>query len=96
MYLLQLYSVVKRCQYTKILVMSTSKISNINKLVGLNIRSMRVKKEYTQELLAEKADLSKNSVSSIERGQMSPTLETLDKIAKALNTTISAITNIDE
>ena len=96
MYLLQLYGVVIKCQYTKIMVMNTGKVSNINKLVGLNIRSIRVKKEFTQEMLAEKAELSKNTVSSIERGQMSPTLESLEKIALALNTTISVITKIED
>ena len=39
----------------------------------------------SQEKLAEFADLSKNSIGAIERGESSPSIDTLDAIAKAFS-----------
>ena len=53
-------------------------------LVGKRIRFFREQDELTQAQLAEKTGLSDNFIGLIERGIKHPTLETLDKIAKAL------------
>jgi transcriptional regulator with XRE-family HTH domain len=57
------------------------KISN---KVGLRIRELRRIAGLTQAELAEVANLSNNYIGAIERGQRSPALETIDKIAIAL------------
>lgn len=49
-----------------------------------NVRHYRQVKGYTSEQLAVYAGLSKDTVLTIERGQHSPTLRTLEKLADAL------------
>lgn len=43
------------------------------KLFGVRIKSLRERKGWTQENLAEKMDISPNYLSSIERGKENPT-----------------------
>ena len=45
--------------------------------VGKNIRKYRLMRKLRQEDLAEKADLSINYVGAIERGEKTPSLESL-------------------
>ena len=52
--------------------------------VGLNIKSLRVKREFKQDDLADFALLSKNSIGKIERGQQNFTIDTLYAIAEVL------------
>ena len=54
------------------------------RLLGDAIRSERQAAEYSQEQLAEKANLSTVFISRVERGKESPSLDSLVKIAKAL------------
>ena len=63
--------------------MDTSKLVNITSLVGLTIKLERVKNNWSQEELAFKADLNKNSIGSIERGTSTPSIETVERIAAA-------------
>jgi transcriptional regulator with XRE-family HTH domain len=57
----------------------------VYKTLGENIRSARVKAGLSQEQLAEKADLSRNYIGNVERAEYKITVETLARIAKALN-----------
>ena len=52
--------------------------------VRRNIVKIRLKKGWTQEHLAFEADVSKAGLCTIESGQRSPTIKTLEKIANAL------------
>jgi transcriptional regulator with XRE-family HTH domain len=54
------------------------------RLLGEAIRAERKEAGFSQEKLAEKADLSTVFISRIERGRESPTVDNLVKIAKAL------------
>jgi transcriptional regulator with XRE-family HTH domain len=58
--------------------------------VGRIIRQLREKKNLTQQALAEQSGLSRNTLSLIERGQSSPTVSTLKRLADALNVDINA------
>lgn len=69
---------------------------NINKRIGTKIKLERVKRNWSQEELAEKADLSKNSVGAIERGTSSPTVETLAKIADAFGIPLNDLTDVSK
>jgi transcriptional regulator with XRE-family HTH domain len=57
--------------------------------VGEQIRQIRRWRGLTQSDLAEASGLSSNTLSLIERGQSSPTLSTLQKIAAALQIDIN-------
>jgi transcriptional regulator with XRE-family HTH domain len=49
-----------------------------------NVRRIRGKKNLSQKALADKVGISVSYVSMLERGQRSPPLETVEKVAKAL------------
>lgn len=59
--------------------------------VGLNIKLARVKENLTQEQLAERADISSSYVSAIERGKQSVSLEYMNRIAEALNVSVTEL-----
>ena len=69
---------------------------NINEKLGIKIRFLRIKMKLSQEQFSELAGLSKNSIGMIERGQMSPTLETLEKIAIALKIELKELVDVSE
>ena len=54
------------------------------RLLGEAVRAKRKEAGFSQEKLAEKADLSSVFISRVERGKESPSLDNLVKIAKAL------------
>ncbi len=52
--------------------------------LGETVLKYRLKAGFSQEALAEKADIHPNYVGRIERGECAPTVEILLKIAGAL------------
>lgn len=54
------------------------------KNLGINVKLARIKAGLKQEELAEKADLSRETIGAVERGEKSPTVETVGAIADAL------------
>jgi len=54
------------------------------KQIGLNIRSLRVKKEFQQKDLADFAQLSTSLIGNIERGEQNFTMSSLWAIAEVL------------
>lgn len=54
-------------------------------MLGERIRSRRMEMRMTQETLAEKADISVNTVSRIEGGQMSMSIGIFIKLVQALD-----------
>ena len=69
---------------------------NINEKLGIKIRFLRIKMKLSQEQFSELAGMSKNAIGMIERGQMSPTLETLEKIANALNIELKELVDVSK
>jgi transcriptional regulator with XRE-family HTH domain len=63
-------------------------MSNINKDVGFNIRTIRQESGISQEKLAALAGLHRAYVGQIERGEKNIGLKNLEKIAKALKVNI--------
>jgi transcriptional regulator with XRE-family HTH domain len=57
-------------------------------ILGETVRAKRTDSGFTQEKLAEKAGLSTVFISRIERGIESPSLDSLVKIAIALETRV--------
>jgi transcriptional regulator with XRE-family HTH domain len=56
--------------------------------VGERIRAFREAKGYSLRNLAEESGLSLNAISRIERGQSSPTVSSLQRLATALSVTV--------
>lgn len=59
------------------------------KALGLNIKAERSRKDLTQAELAEKVDMSENSINAIERGKQIPSAINLYLIAKTLEVDIN-------
>lgn len=62
---------------------------NDNKAIGRTIRFLRKAQYLSQEKLAEKAGLHRTYIGALERGEKSPTIETMTKVVRALNTCLS-------
>jgi len=60
-------------------------------IVGKVIADFRKKKGVSQEVLSGFADIGRTHLSAIERGERKPTLETLYRIANALEVKMSDI-----
>ena len=59
--------------------------------LGERIKALRLERELQQRQLAEKAELTPSMVSQIESGRLTPSLNTLGKIAAALSVPIAAL-----
>lgn len=58
--------------------------STARKTLGKRIRELRKKKGYSQEQLADRADLHRTYIGSIERGEQNVSIDNIAKLAKAL------------
>ncbi len=65
--------------------------SGINQRFGKAIRRRRRELDFSQEELAERAELHRTYISDIERGERNPSLENIGKLAKALNIPIARL-----
>ncbi len=63
---------------------------------GSVLRALRKKAGLTQEQLGFEAELERNFISMLERGERQPTLTTLVKLAKPLGTKASRIVSLVE
>jgi CheY-like chemotaxis protein/DNA-binding XRE family transcriptional regulator len=66
-------------------------ISEKKKEFGAAVKSERTRLGYSQEILAERADLHRTYITDIERGARNLSLETIYKLAGALGVSIEAL-----
>lgn len=66
-------------------------MSNIAKDLGLRIRQLRNEKHMSQEELAFKAGISPAHLGQIERAVKNPTIDTIGKIASALDVPVTEL-----
>ncbi len=71
-------------------------IQDINKKIGIRIKIERFSRKISQEKLAEQSGLNRTTIGYIERGEISPTIETLYKIASALDIELHDLVNISK
>ena len=62
----------------------------------MKIKFERIKKGFSQEELAFRPGINKNTIWKIETGRISPTITTLEKIAKALEIEFNILTDISK
>lgn len=58
-------------------------------LLAWNLRRLRAAKSLSQEMLAADTGIDRAYVSELEREQANPTVDLLDRLAEALETTIA-------
>jgi len=70
-------------------------MSGIEKRLGAKITEIRLSQKLTQAHLAEKVNVSVETISRMERGVSFPSLKTLENIAHSLNTPLKAFFEFD-
>ena len=63
----------------------------IRKRLGSNVKRLRLEKGWSQEDFADRADIHRTYVSDIERANRNPTITIVEKLAKALKVSASAL-----
>ena len=64
---------------------------SIAKIIGERLRAYRIQKGWSQEMLAEKAELHHTYIGQLERGEKNATIESIYKVATALDIPLSAL-----
>jgi transcriptional regulator with XRE-family HTH domain len=68
----------------------------LNGAFGLTIRKLRQKHGLTQEQLGFEADLRRTFISSLELGQKQPSIQTIYKLSKVFDLTMSKLLGLVE
>ena len=66
----------------------------ISEKISKKVKLERNKRDLSQQELAMRAGVDKNTIWKIETGQVSPTIITLEKIAKALEIDFATLTDV--
>jgi transcriptional regulator with XRE-family HTH domain len=66
------------------------------KQIGLNIRKIRLKRDLSQETVALSAEIHPAYFGRLERGEKCPTIDTLYKVAKALDVSLYEVIDCQE
>jgi transcriptional regulator with XRE-family HTH domain len=61
------------------------------RLFGQHVRSLRRARGMTQEVLAERCELSPDTIRRLERGSFSPSLDTLNKVCAGLQLEVGTL-----
>jgi len=64
---------------------------SVEKLIGAQIAKIRNDREITQERLSELINVTPETISRLERGVSMPSIKTLEKISRALHTSMKDI-----
>ncbi|MFC3914390.1 helix-turn-helix domain-containing protein [Pseudaeromonas sharmana] len=65
--------------------------ADFQRLLATRLRQLREQQGWSLEQLAEQAGVSRSNISSIERGQSSPTAAVLDRLATALGIPLASL-----
>jgi transcriptional regulator with XRE-family HTH domain len=66
-------------------------VEGLRDRLGGQLRHLRRERKLTQEALAERSELSVDTVRRVERGTFSPSLETLARLAAGLDVSLHAL-----
>ena len=67
--------------------------NDLTEKLGQKIRIERMKRKMSQEKLAELAELNRNFIGMVERGESNITVKNLENISKAFNMEIKELFN---
>lgn len=76
--------------------MKTKSVSEFSKKICLKVQLERQKRKLSQEQLAASAGLNRNTIGKIERGEVSPSIDSLEKISKVLNIEFTELIDISK
>ena len=66
-------------------------MSGLQQRFGAVVRSRREERQWSQEILADRACLNRSYLGEVERGRAVPSLATMDKLAQALDVRLSVL-----
>jgi transcriptional regulator with XRE-family HTH domain len=66
-------------------------LPDLHQRLAARLRSLRVERGLTLDLLAERAGVSRSMISLIERGESSPTAAVLDRLSAGLGVTLASL-----
>jgi len=64
---------------------------DVRQRLAVNVKRLRKERGWSQEALADEADLDRTYVSGIERVVKNPTVTVVERIAKALDCSLGAL-----
>ena len=76
--------------------MKHKSVSEFSKKICLKVQLERQKRRLSQEQLAYEANLNKNTIGQLERGETSPSIDTLEKIAKVFGISFNELVDISK
>ena len=65
-------------------------------MISMNLKRLRKEHQYTQENVAEKINVSRQSIAKWENGESTPDIDTLIKLSKLYNVTLDNLVNHSE
>ena len=65
-------------------------------MIGVNLKRLRKIHQYTQEKVAEKINVSRQSIAKWEQGETTPDIDSLIKLAKLYNVSLDHLVNHSE
>lgn len=66
-------------------------MKSLSRRLGEHVRKLRRERSLTQEVLAERSELSVDAIRRIERGAFSPSLNTLEKLTRGLEISLRTL-----
>jgi transcriptional regulator with XRE-family HTH domain len=66
-------------------------VQELQKKIGNRIRSLRSKRGWSQEEFADRCKIHRGHMGQIERGEKNLSIQTLVKVGKGLDMTVSAL-----
>jgi CheY-like chemotaxis protein len=64
---------------------------DVKRQFGTAIRSQRIEQQISQEVLADRAGLHRTYISDVERGARNPSLESIERLARALEVSVASL-----
>ena len=64
---------------------------DVRKIIGWNLRRLRVERAISQERLGLEADIDRSYIGRIERGSENVTVATLEAVSRVLNVHVSEL-----